>query len=185
MTKRHDDGRLRDANGQYAIDPAANQVPTGLLTQTELPHRQHIQSVCKEAGLEMMVGVFEVIDDREEVATVAFQRVTTDDIDGFYDEFIGPAVDKIEAELVRDNPNEDDFPTADLDAVRTHLHQVSDEAGLDVMKGFFDVLVDRETIADDVLTGVTVEHVEAFYSWRVAPAIGQVQNSLSATSDRF
>lgn len=58
--------------------------------------QKHIEQVCKDAGLGVMVQVYEIIQDRESVSTRALLGLTAEVVDEHYNMFVGPAIDEIE-----------------------------------------------------------------------------------------
>lgn len=61
---------------------------------------QHVAAVCKEAGLGVMLAVFEVVDDREDVSVEALMSLTAEDVTRMYETLIAPAIDRVEDELL-------------------------------------------------------------------------------------
>lgn len=69
------------------------------VTTTDYSCQTHVASICQEAGLEMMAGVFDVLWNRETVNTETLASLTSEDVTELYAGFIGPAIDKIEEQL--------------------------------------------------------------------------------------
>lgn len=61
------------------------------------PLGAHIRRICDEAGLGVMVQVFEIIHDRERVSDEALFALTADDVYGFYEGHLARAIDTIES----------------------------------------------------------------------------------------
>lgn len=59
----------------------------------------HIKTICKEAGLRMMRGVFDVLLDRETTTFARVLKLTSDEVYDLYESHIGPAIDGIEDEV--------------------------------------------------------------------------------------
>lgn len=74
----------------------------------------HIQRICAEAGLGVMVQVYEIVCDREERTDEELLALTADDVESHYNQYVGPAIDRIETDLqapVVDAAPLDDKPT--------------------------------------------------------------------------
>jgi len=63
------------------------------------PVSEHLAHITKEAGLEMMSGVFDVLINRETIPGATLLRLTSTDVHALYEAWIGPAIDRIESEL--------------------------------------------------------------------------------------
>lgn len=57
---------------------------------------EHIEQVCADAGLGVMVQVYEIIRDRESVPDSTLLDLTTEDVTEHYWSMIGPAIDHVE-----------------------------------------------------------------------------------------
>lgn len=55
----------------------------------------HVNKICEEAGLGVMVQVFQIIADREEVTDEQLMALTADDVNGYYFH-IAKGIDTIE-----------------------------------------------------------------------------------------
>lgn len=62
----------------------------------------HIEAICDQAGLGVMVQVVEIIRDRESVTDDALLALDADDVDAFYTGFLARAIDDIERSI--ENP---------------------------------------------------------------------------------
>lgn len=152
-----------------AADPGSNVLaPTGTAN--------HIAQVCTEAGLPMMAGVLQVVTDRGYVYPETLDNLTASDVERLYSDHIGPAVDDVETavETRRDGGSSASEPAQ----VRDHLSAICEEAGLPVMVGFFDVVVDRGDATGQQLLTLTSSDVAAMYDGIVGPAIDHVDDDL-------
>lgn len=68
-------------------------------TLTPGPVRDHLDTVCDQAGLDVMRGILDVLRDREELPTTAYLNLTPETITRLYDQHIGRAIDKVAADL--------------------------------------------------------------------------------------
>ena len=84
-------GHLRERDG----DPATDQQT--VRTSLRGPVGAHIEQICNEAGLGVMVQVFEIIHDRESVTEEDLLALTADDVLGFYEGHLARAIDTIES----------------------------------------------------------------------------------------
>ena len=66
------------------------------------PAQKHIETICEEAGLGVMVQVFEIVRDREEVPEEAILGLDAEDVTQLYDAWIGPAIDNVEKSMLGD-----------------------------------------------------------------------------------
>lgn len=62
--------------------------------------------------------------------------------------------------------------------VQEHIDRICEHAGLGVMCGIFDVLLDREELPESVYFGISAQKVAALYDSRIAPAIDRVQRMI-------
>lgn len=61
---------------------------------------EHIASICREAGLGVMVQIYQVVADRERDGVEEYLRgLDADDVEAHYNQFVGPAIDNIEDEI--------------------------------------------------------------------------------------
>ena len=65
------------------------------------------------------------------------------------------------------------------DVLDQHLANITKEAGLKMMSGVFDVLIDRETIPAATLLRLTSDDVLELYEAWIGPAIDDVERSLA------
>ena len=56
------------------------------------------------------------------------------------------------------------------------IKQTCEEAGLPVMLGLFEIMLDREEVTEEQLDELTVDQVEEFYGMAVAPAIDRISD---------
>lgn len=80
---------------QYALDLALQELGGQPLT----PLAEHLHKICKEAELGVMEDIFVVLRDREAFEDDFLLQLTAEDVTTFYDDFVGPAIDKIEGAL--------------------------------------------------------------------------------------
>ena len=84
-----------------SISTSWTPVPSGRCP-FEYFHRNvddHVKTICKEAGLGMMRGVFDVLLDREAITYPKVLTLTGDDVYELYESHIGPAIDGIQDEI--------------------------------------------------------------------------------------
>jgi len=60
---------------------------------------KHLTYICREAGLDMMIGVFDVLINRETLTPRQLMALTAADITGLYEGWIAPAIDNVERTL--------------------------------------------------------------------------------------
>jgi hypothetical protein len=63
---------------------------------------EHIETICTEAGLEVMVQVFQICLARGQVTEEQIMALAINDVTDLYWGFIGPAIDRTER-LIRDS----------------------------------------------------------------------------------
>ena len=61
---------------------------------------QHIAAVCADAGLGVMVGIYEVINDREQVPVDTLDRLTVNDVERHYEILCQRGLDAVEDHLI-------------------------------------------------------------------------------------
>jgi hypothetical protein len=66
------------------------------------PVQEHIETICEEAMLGVMVQVLEIVRDREEVPEESLLGLDADDVTEMYEGWIGPAIDRLEKSLLGD-----------------------------------------------------------------------------------
>lgn len=66
------------------------------------------------------------------------------------------------------------------DGERIHVHNVCEEAGLQVMEQVYDILSNREVLPRDVFTLLTVTDVTGHYFGIVGPAIDAIESDMLA-----
>lgn len=62
--------------------------------------QDHIEAVCAEAGLGVMVQIYSIITDREQVSDKAILSLTAADVEDAYRTYVARAVDLIENNLL-------------------------------------------------------------------------------------
>lgn len=64
---------------------------------------QHLDAIAREAGLGIMGsdGVLGILADRGEVSTRRLLMLDADDVEPIYEQFIAPAIDRLEQRLTR------------------------------------------------------------------------------------
>jgi hypothetical protein len=130
------------------------------------------EDACAAAGLEMMTGVLDVVRDRQQVPDARLAAITDQDVDRMYWEHVGPAVDGMEGWLQRNQTRS---------YVDHDYEVVCDRAGLEVMKGYFDVLHSRDADFVDY-NRLTVEDVTTLWEQYGAPAADSIEAGLLADS---
>ncbi len=70
-----------------------------VVEQVEDPVRDHLAEICKDAGLGVMAGLFDVIVDREEVSDDTLLALDESDVTELYEAIVGPAVDRMQRRL--------------------------------------------------------------------------------------
>lgn len=60
---------------------------------------RHIESVCTQAGLPVMVQVLTILWDRESVSVETLMDITADDVEAQYNAWIAPGIDRVESAL--------------------------------------------------------------------------------------
>ena len=65
------------------------------------------------------------------------------------------------------------------DPVRDHLYEISKDAGLGMMTGIFDVLMDREEVPEERLLALDESDVTEFYESMIGPVVDRIQRRLS------
>lgn len=111
-----EDGRLMRVDARevdtlyYAhVGPAVDHVEDDLIAGQDAPNRKrytddqvaaHLAEVCKQAGLGSMTDIFQVIRDREVVRPQALMQLDADDVTYLYEEYVEPAVDSVEDDLL-------------------------------------------------------------------------------------
>lgn len=70
-------------------------------TPTPGPVAEHLAAVCDQAGLVAMRAILDVIRGRENLPTAAYLYLTPHAVTELYERHIGPAIDTVEAALVR------------------------------------------------------------------------------------
>ena len=71
----------------------AAQLQGGASVATDFTY-QHLQRICREAGLEVMQGIFDVVWNREEIDEATLLLLTHEDVTHLY-EHVGRAIDQI------------------------------------------------------------------------------------------
>lgn len=66
-------------------------------TETE----EHLLRICREAGLQSAIGVFEILYDRDALTDEIALTLSHEDVSEIFTEAMGPAVDKAESLLLR------------------------------------------------------------------------------------
>jgi hypothetical protein len=91
-------------SSKRTTDRATIEIPEaaqGLLDlETERDTRQkHIESICEQAGLGVMVQVYEIVCDREDTPDAKILALTADDVSLHYSLFVAPAIDSVERDI--------------------------------------------------------------------------------------
>lgn len=60
-----------------------------------------IQTVCAEAGLDVMGQVMSILCQRDGLPVESLAALTPSDMERLYENIIGPAIDDVETELLR------------------------------------------------------------------------------------
>jgi hypothetical protein len=61
---------------------------------------EHVATVCREAGLDIMEHVFVVLAERETIPYTRLAALTVDEVTDYYYGFIQRSIDKVEASLL-------------------------------------------------------------------------------------